>query len=96
MGVQADYLSGPWAGFASVMHAVEQKRTSIFETVTPGYTRVDAEVSRLLAQSARYSVSLFVQGRNLLNADIRLSTSFVKDTVPMPGRSIFAGLRMKL
>ena len=96
MGVQADYLSGPWAGFASVMHAVEQRRTSIFETVTPGYTRVDAEVSRLLAQSARYSVSLFVQGRNLLNADIRLSTSFVKDTVPMPGRSIFAGLRMKL
>jgi iron complex outermembrane receptor protein len=96
LGFSADYVGGPWAGFLSVMHAASQDRTSVFETPTPGYTRVDAELSRQLMQTARGSVSVFVQARNLLNADIRLSTSFVKDTVPMPGRSVFAGLRVKL
>ena len=96
IGFSADYVGGPWAGFLSVMHAASQDRTSVFETPTPGYTRVDAEFSRQLMQTARGSVSVFLQARNLLNADIRLSTSFVKDTVPMPGRSVFAGLRVKL
>ena len=96
LGVSADYVGGPWAGFVSVMHAASQDRTSVFETSTPGYTRVDAEVSRQLLQTARGSVSVFLQARNLLDADIRLSTSFVKDTVPMPGRSVFAGLRVRI
>lgn len=96
VGLSADYTGGPWAGFLSVMRAASQERTSVFETTTPGYTRVDAEISRQLVQSARGSASLFIQVRNLLDADIRLSTSFVKDSVPMPGRSIFAGLRVRM
>jgi iron complex outermembrane receptor protein len=36
-----------------------------------------------------------VAGRNLLNEDIRLATSYVKDTVPMPGRSFYAGMRVR-
>ena len=39
--------------------------------------------------------TLFLQGRNLMNEDIRLSTSYVKDTVPMPGRSFYAGMRVR-
>lgn len=95
IGLQADYNAGPWSGFVSVMHAAQQTRTSVFETPTPAYTRVDAEISRLLHQSGRSALIAFVQGRNLLNEDIRLSTSFVKDSVPMPGRSVFAGIRAR-
>jgi iron complex outermembrane receptor protein len=40
--------------------------------------------------------TLFVQGRNLLDQDIRLATSFVRDVVPMPGRSVYLGLRVRM
>jgi iron complex outermembrane receptor protein len=36
---------------------------------------------------------LFLRGNNLLDQDIRVHTSFIKDFAPMPGRSLVAGLR---
>jgi iron complex outermembrane receptor protein len=95
VGVSTDYASGPWTGFASVMYAAQQNRTSPFETPTPSYTRVDGEIAYNWKTGATGSTTLFVAGRNLLNEDIRLSTSYVKDTVPMPGRSFYAGLRVR-
>lgn len=96
VGVSADYAAGPWAGFLSVLHAARQDRTALFETATAGYTRVDAEISRSWSIGARRTATLFLQGRNLLNDEIRLATSFVKDDVPMPARSAYLGLRLKL
>ena len=95
VGVSTDYASGPWTGFASVMYAAQQNRTSPFETPTPSYTRVDGEIAYNWKTGATGSATLFVAGRNLLNEDIRLSTSYVKDTVPMPGRSFYAGMRVR-
>jgi iron complex outermembrane receptor protein len=95
VGVSTDYASGPWTGFASVMYAAQQNRTSPFETPTPSYTRVDGEIAYNWKTGATGSTTLFVAGRNLLNEDIRLSTSYVKDTVPMPGRSFYAGMRVR-
>ena len=96
VGVAVDYAAGPWAGFVSVMRASAQTRTGPFETETPGYTRVDAEVSYGWSLGADRRATLFLQGRNLLNEDIRLATSFVRDVVPMPGRSVYAGLRIRM
>jgi iron complex outermembrane receptor protein len=95
VGVSTDYASGPWTGFASVMYAAQQNRTSPFETPTPSYTRVDGEIAYNWKTGATGSATLFVAGRNLLNEDIRLSTSYVKDTVPMPGRSFYVGMRAR-
>ena len=78
------------------MRASAQTRTGPFETETPGYTRVDAEVSYGWSLGADRRATLFLQGRNLLNEDIRLATSFVRDVVPMPGRSVYAGLRIRM
>ena len=36
---------------------------------------------------------LFVIGTNLADEDARKHTSFVKETVPLPGRNISAGFR---
>jgi iron complex outermembrane receptor protein len=36
----------------------------------------------------------FVMAKNLLNQDIRLSTSVLKETLPQPGRNVLAGLRV--
>jgi iron complex outermembrane recepter protein len=95
VGVSTDYASGPWTGFASVMYAAQQNRTSPFETPTPSYTRVDSEIAYKWKTGSSGSTTLFVAGRNLLNEDIRLSTSYVMTTVPMPGRSFYAGLRVR-
>ena len=96
LGIAADYAAGPWAGFVSVLRAAAQDRTGPLESETPGYTRVDAELSYGWSLGADRRATLFVQGRNLLDQDIRLSTSFVRDVVPMPGRSVYAGLRVRM
>ena len=44
--------------------------------------------------SATASV-LFLRGRNLLDEDARLHTSPLKDRLPLPGRSIGAGVRVE-
>ena len=70
-----------------------QARVATLETPTDGYHRVDAEIAWRYGQGD--GVTLFVQGRNLLDEPIRLHTSFVKDSVPMPGRSLVAGIRTR-
>ena len=96
LGLTADYRAGPWAGFVSVLRAAAQDRIGPLETTTAGYTRLDAELSHTWKTGALGSTTLFVQGRNLTNEEIRLSTSFVKDVVPMAGRSVFAGVRIRM
>jgi iron complex outermembrane recepter protein len=96
LGVSVDYAAGPWAGFVSVLRAARQERTAPLETGTAGYTRVDAELSHTWKLGGLYTATLFLQARNLLDEEIRLSTSFVKDSVPMPGRSAYAGLRLRM
>jgi iron complex outermembrane receptor protein len=79
----------------SALHAARQDRPSVFESDTPGYTRIDAE----LAHTWTYGntvLTAFAQVRNLLNEDIRLSTSFIRDVAPMPGRTVWFGLRARL
>jgi iron complex outermembrane receptor protein len=96
IGLSVDYAAGPWSGFVSVLRAARQDRVGVFETETPGYTRVDAELAHTWSLGTNRLATLFVQGRNLMNEDVRLSTSFVKDLVPMPGRSVYAGLRIRM
>jgi iron complex outermembrane receptor protein len=39
-------------------------------------------------------ITWFAQIRNLLNQDIRLATSVLKETVPQPMRGLIAGVRV--
>lgn len=94
VGVALDWASGAWSGFLSVLSASGQRRVAAFETTTPGYTRVDAEIALRLG-TLPGAPTLFVQGRNLLDETIRPHTSFVKDRVPLPGRSVLAGVRAR-
>jgi len=93
-GASVDYRAGPWGGFVSLLNAWSQTRTAPLGTPTDGYLKLDAEISYTWRLGALTQATAFLQGRNLLNEDIRLSTSFVKDQVPMPGRSLYAGLRV--
>ena len=64
-----------------------------YETATPGHDLLNAELSWHLPGPARADFELFLQGRNLLDEDIRNSTSYLKDQAPQIGRNLILGLR---
>lgn len=88
---------GRMQGNLSWTHVQGQNRiASEQETRSNGYERLDAELNwRLpLAPRAGGESVLFLRGSNLLNADIRRATSFIKDYAPAPGRGITLGFRV--
>jgi iron complex outermembrane receptor protein len=92
-GVDLEGRSGLWNATLTVLRAREQSKVAELETTTPGYTRVDAEIAYELAMGGRGMMTIFLQGSNLLDKEIRLHTSFLKDVAPLMGRSFQAGAR---
>ena len=72
--------------------ATEHDRLAPLETNTPGHDLVSADLEYALPFQ-NVSTTIYLQGRNLLDEKQRLSTSFLKDVAPQPGRSLFVGLR---
>lgn len=95
IGAALDWRQGAWSGFVSALVARRQGRVAALETATGGYTRIDGEIAYTLPGGAGSTTTLFLQGRNLLNEQIRLHTSFIKDLVPQPGRTLIAGVRAR-
>lgn len=92
-GAALRYEVGPWELGASARHAFDQDRTAPDESATPGYTLYGVDATyRFTAGSLAWE--LFAHGTNLANADARISTSFLKDYAPLPGRSVTAGVRL--
>ncbi|WP_336487534.1 TonB-dependent receptor [Methylobacterium nigriterrae] len=80
-----------WSARVSLLHAFAQTEVAPLETITPGFDDLRAEISytRPLdpALYGASEISLGLQGRNLLNDEIRNSASFKKDEILLPGRS---------
>lgn len=94
-GLDTGYRRGPLHAGISILRTRAQDRLAAFETVaTPGYTRVDAQLSHTV-RDARASWTWFILAKNLLDEDIRLSTSVLKDAAPQPGRSFVVGVRTR-
>lgn len=95
VGAEVAYRRAAWRGNLSAIHAFSQTRLASFET-TPAaaWTRLDAALSWQMRREGR-TYTVFLQGRNLLNQDIRLATSLLKDVAPQPGRNILLGLNTK-
>jgi iron complex outermembrane recepter protein len=99
-GITLDYGQNPpnaqpsdrWSGYAQVMRVLGVTRLAAQETSTPGHTLVNAELAYRLGSKTQ-GATVFMQGRNLLNQTVRRHTSFLKDIAPMPGRTVFFGLR---
>ena len=74
------------AGF-QVLQVGEQDRPGLFDTPTPGYVSVDAQIAwRPVASNPNFELALI--GRNLADEVARNSASFNKDRVISPGRNI--------
>jgi iron complex outermembrane receptor protein len=93
-GVDVGYRQGAWRSGVSVLRAQRQDRLASFETTpTPGYTQVDANLS----WTQRYGssrITWFALVKNLLDQDIRVSTSILKDRAPLAGRNLVLGMRV--
>jgi iron complex outermembrane receptor protein len=91
-GATLEAWSGSASGSLTALRVREQDRVATLETPTPGYTRVDAEFSWRIGEG-RPGLVAFLQGTNLLDRDIRVHTSYLKDLAPLMGRSFLLGLR---
>ena len=76
-----------------VRKVAEQDRVATFELPTDGYTVVNLKAT--FTPVADSPLRLFIDGRNLTNAEIREHVSFLKDYAPSPGRSVRAGVAWK-
>ena len=83
---------GGWFARINLLHAFAHTETAPYETFTPGFNDLRAEVSYTRpVDRAAYGFSEFtvgVRGTNLLNDDIRNSASFKKDEILLPGRNV--------
>jgi len=93
VGLAVDWDHNSWVGNISWINAASQTRNAEYETRTPGYDLLNADLSYLLPISNASEWEVFVKGHNLLDEDIRNSTSFLKDQAPQIGRNFMLGLR---
>jgi iron complex outermembrane receptor protein len=75
------------------IHACQQDNIAPLETPTPGYDLLNAELSYTISTRNEIDLQVYLQGQNLLDEDIRNSTSYLKDVAPQIGRNVIFGLR---
>ena len=89
-GVGLHYSRNELGASLDVIYHDDQNKSSRYELATEGYTMVNAEFSYRFSEP---DVFLFIRGTNLSDEDARQNSSPLKDTFPLPGRSLQLGLR---
>lgn len=92
-GLEFNHRAGPWTANVRATRVMRQSRRAELETSTPGYTLVNVEVSYRIKETRSNGIRIFLQGRNLLDEEMRVHTSYLKNFAPLPGRALVAGLR---
>lgn len=93
LGAELAWTGGPFRASLSVQRHFSQRRTTADELATDGFSLLDAEIVYRPARGPGNAM-LFLRGRNLLDEEARLHSSPLKDDLPLPGRSLAAGLRL--
>jgi iron complex outermembrane receptor protein len=86
------YRDANWLARVSLLHAFAQHEFATFDTPTPGYNLLNADLSYTFKMSQQASaapeVTIGIRGQNLLNDDVRNSVSYKKDEVLEPGANV--------
>ncbi len=85
------YRDASWTAKINLLHAFAQKNLGAFETPTPGFNLLNAELSykqKFDVTNFIPEVTVGIRGENLLNERIRLHQSYKKDEVLQPGLNI--------
>jgi len=91
--VGIEWTRGPLNLGADAQFVAEQRKVAPNETTTDSYTLIGLYGSYQLTLGPT-ECTLFVRGSNLGNRDARVHNSFLKDLLPLPGRSLNIGLRL--
>ena len=94
-GVELAYLAKDWVIRVNATQAGEQDEVAEEETPTDGYTDLSI-YGDYHWDFGDTSLVAFAKGTNLLDEEIRLHTSFVKDFSPEPGIGFELGLRLNI
>ena len=88
--IRASYVveSDHWRAALNITRAAAQNNAGENQMSTLVYTRLDASLSY-----NQPNWSVFVQGQNLTDRDIRNATSFLREIAPEAGRNLTIGLR---
>lgn len=81
---------GQFDASLSGYHRFEQDKIADFETVTPSYNMLNAKLT--YNSSNQYDYSAFIQVSNILNELAYNHSSYLVEHVPMPERSVNAGI----
>lgn len=92
-GAELHWEEDSWHAEIGATYYGKQDDIAEFETVTQGYTLVNASFNYYLDVGENELV-LFARGNNLTDREARVHSSFIKDDAPLPGRSIVVGARM--
>lgn len=94
LGAQLRWENEAWRASLGALRYAKQDKVAAGETPTDGYTLVDAHVAyhRDFGDHAAWEV--FADGSNLTDQTARVHTSFLKDSVVLPGRSVAFGVRL--
>ncbi|MCF7710179.1 MAG: TonB-dependent receptor [Opitutales bacterium] len=93
LGVALHGLASGWSWRLDAAYHLAQNHLATAETPTVGYTMVGASLGhdfKLAGTAARFTLRL----TNLFDVEARNASSFIKDTLPLPGRGVEAGLKL--
>lgn len=92
-GAQLRWEHAGWRASLGATRTNRQGNVAENETPTAGYTLIDAHAAKHF-DTGSVSWELFADGSNLTNQVARVHTSFLKDAVALPGRSVAFGVRV--
>ena len=91
-GLELDHQYGAWQSNFNVTRVARQNRVARLESETQGYTLMNTEVAYHVKGGRSTKYTFFVQDKNLLDSDIRVHTSFLKNTAPLTGHTAVVGI----
>jgi iron complex outermembrane recepter protein len=93
-GFQVSYEKNDFTSNLRLTRGEAQTNTGDNETSTSAYLLLNLGTQYRIASFKNSDVTLFAKGKNLLNENIRNSTSYLRNFAPEPGRSAELGIRI--
>lgn len=92
VGGKFNYSADNYGAELSVTHYTEQDEIGYLETSTDGYTMLDMNFNYYF-NTEMGDLTLYLKGHNLTDEHARVHSSFLKNSVPLPGRGFSLGIR---
>ncbi|MDD5037532.1 MAG: TonB-dependent receptor, partial [Methylococcaceae bacterium] len=93
-GFQLDYALHQWSANLRLTRGESQTHPGANDTPTPGYVLMNFGTQYQLKAFHKARLLLFAKGNNLLDENIRNSTSYLRNFAPEPGRGGEIGIRV--